>query len=96
MLLTFDVRLRLHLQPYLYQVHRSADAHRDEPCHDAGQSHIGKHWRPGRVSVAEMAEEPLRVAEDAKDHGAVDGDAGQWEGHAFEEAGHLPREGSRS
>lgn len=48
------------------------------------------------VSVAELAEEPLRVAEDAEHHGAVDGDAGQWEGHTFEEAGHLPRGGSRS
>lgn len=46
--------------------------------------------------MAELAEEPLRVAEDTKHHRAVDGDAGQREGHAFEEAGHLSREGSRS
>lgn len=50
----------------------------------------------GWVSMAELAEEPLCVAEDAEHHGAVDSDAGQWEGHAFEEASHLLKEGSRS
>lgn len=93
---TLDVRLRLHLEPYLYQVHRSADAHRDKPSHHAGQSHVGEHRCAIQVSVPELAEEPLRVAEDAEHHGAVDSHAGQREGHAFEEANHLPRERSRS
>lgn len=44
--------------------------------------------------MPELAEEPLCVAEDAKHHRAVDSNAGQREGHAFEEAGHLHGKGA--
>lgn len=91
---TCDVWLCLHLQPYLHQVNRSADPDGDEPRHHAGQRHIGQHRRMGGISVPELAEEPLRVAEDAKHHRAVDSNAGQREGHAFEEAGHLHGKGA--
>lgn len=86
----------MHLQPDLDQLHGGANAHGDDPCHDAGQGDVGQGGRGGGVAVALPNEEALRVAEDAEHHRAVDAHAGQREGHALEEASQLPRKGSRA
>lgn len=89
--LTVQKRLCLHLQPDLDEVHGPSQPDRDHTGHHAGQEQVRQcAWRTGLgFPAAVLAEEPLRVTEDPKHHGVVDGNAGKGEGHALEEAKHL-------
>lgn len=89
--LTFLKRLCLHLQPDLDEVYRRAQPHRDHASHHAGQEKVRQgagRAGPGLPAVV-LAEEPLRVTEDAKHRRVVDRDAGKGKGHALEEAEDL-------
>jgi hypothetical protein len=89
--LTFPKWLCLHLQSDLDEFHGPAQPNRDHTSQHASQEQIRQ--TSARASLefptAVLAEEPLGVAEDPEHHRVIDGDAGQGEGHALEEAKHL-------
>lgn len=86
--------LGLHLQPDLDQVHRAPHAHGHQTSHHAGEHLVQHATGPPGIAMAKLAEEPLRIAEDAEHHRVVERDAGQGEGESFEEAMNLSNGGT--
>lgn len=88
---TCQHRLRLHLQSDLDQIHGGPQPHRHQPRQYAGHGQVQHAAGMAPVAIAILANEPLCVAEEAKHHRVVDGDAGQREGHALKEARDLEK-----
>lgn len=89
--LTFLKWLCLHLQSDLDEVHGPAQPNRDHTSHHASQEQIRQTSARAilQFPTAVLAKEPLSVAEDPEHHRVIDGNAGQGEGHALEEAENL-------
>ena len=82
-------KVGLHLEPDFHQVHWSSHAHGNKARHHAGQRQVQYAGGVLPVTIAKLANDPLRVAEAAKHHRIVESNAGQREGEAFEKSRNL-------